>query len=128
MAVDATLWMPSGMDSYTKQEHVDAHPDDPHAAAAAAWEDWAAQQEDPDPSTTVASLNTGVQSVTYAGPRSVRAQALERAAWHRARTAVTSVTVGPSFAVADEADYRIDDDTTLDSDDPNNEAVWRWSP
>lgn len=117
--MDGSLWMPAGMDEYARQEHVDAHPDDPHAAAAAAWEDWAAQQEDPDPTTApvIGSMSTGVQSVSYSGARTVKDQALERAAFHRARARVYSAPVGPEFDLWPEV---------LTPDDSGNEALWHW--
>jgi hypothetical protein len=121
---DATLWMPSGMDEYAKQEYVDLYPDDPHMQAAAAWEDWAAQQDDPDPDTMVASMSTGVQSVSYAGPRSARGQAMERANWHRARANAASVPVGPEYAVASEEVYLSSLGYSSDVLDENNEALW----
>jgi hypothetical protein len=102
MAVDATLWMPAGMTSEAKTAHDEAHPDDPHAAAAAAWEDWAAQLEAAAASSTTAeieqvvqSVTTGAQSVTFAPGKTLTSQALDRATWHRARARVYSVQVGP---------------------------------
>lgn len=102
MAVDATLWMPAGMDAELKTAHDEAHPDDPHAAAAAAWEDWAAQLEGAAASSTeatvdqvVQSVTTGAQSVTYAQGRTLTSQALDRATWHRARARAFTVQVGP---------------------------------
>lgn len=121
---DATLWMPSGMDQYARAEYVELYPDDPHMQAAAAWEDWAAQQDDPDPSGMVQSMSTGVQSVTYAGPRSARGQALERAAWHRARARAYSQPVGPEYATASERDYLAGFASTATADDSGNEALW----
>ena len=92
MAVDATLWMPSGMDDGEKAEHDANHPGDPHGAAADAWESWTAQLTAAeatgaagDVTQTVASVSTGAQSVSYAGQSiSPASQARTQAAWHRA--------------------------------------------
>lgn len=100
--MDVTTWMPAGMSSDEKQEHADAHPDDPHAAAAAAWESWAAQQQEDEATAALAgvrSVSTGAQSVTYDGPRTASGRAAQRAAWHRARARVYSAQVGPSFQI-----------------------------
>lgn len=124
MANDAMLWMPSGMDEYAKQEYVDLYPDDPHMQAAAAWEDWAAQQEDPEPGTVVSSMSTGVQSVTYGGPLTARGSAMERARWHRARARALSVVVGPEYAATSEAEYLSELGSTTGVPDDDNEALW----
>lgn len=100
--MDSTTWMPKGMDPVEKQEHADAWPDDPHAAAAAAWESWAAQQQEDETTAALAgvrSVSTGAQSITYDGPRTASGKAAQRAAWHRARARVYSVEVGPTFQV-----------------------------
>lgn len=102
MAIDATLWMPAGMDDGEKAEHAAANPDDPHGAAADAWESWASQVEANAASSETAtvdqivqSVTTGAQSVTYAQGRTITSQALERATWHRARARAYTVQVGP---------------------------------
>lgn len=51
---------------------------DPHMAAALMWESYAATLP---PEAPLSSVQTGVQSVTYAGP--FAGTALARAAWHR---------------------------------------------
>lgn len=111
---DSTTWMPPAMDQQAKDYWAAEHPDDPHAAAAAAWESWAAQQADPDPATnpTVRSVTTGAQSVTYDGPTTPAGQAMARARWHRARARAYSAEVGPTYDV----DLRREvDEVTYDS-------------
>lgn len=88
-------WMPPGMDPAEKQDFADAYPTDPHAAAAAAWESWAATLT-AEPS--VASVSTGAQSISYLSGGSDFDVALQRAAWHRARARVSSVEVGGDYA------------------------------
>ena len=88
-------WMPKDMSDVEKQAFADAYPTDPHAAAAAAWESWAAQL-DPEPSIT--HVSTGVQSVSYKTGGSQFDAAMDRAAWHRSRTRIKSVPLGPNFA------------------------------
>lgn len=123
--MDVTTWMPQGMDEYERQAYADQYPDNPHGAAAAAWEDWAAQLDDPDPSTArVQSLSTGVQTVTYRAAGSARSQALERARWHRARASAYSVAVGPRYATAPEAVWTADPGLVDGEDDSANESVW----
>lgn len=90
----STNWMPPGMDPAEKDEFA-ARFRDPHAAAAAAWESWAASLA-AEPS--VASVSTGAQTIAYRGGSSPFDVAMERANWHRARTRVSSVAVGPKFA------------------------------
>lgn len=103
LMVDATMWMPKGMDYGEKAEHAAANPDNPHGAAADAWESWSAQLRSRDaaslgaePPTTVASVSTGAQSVSYSEPKDSAALALLEATWHRARARAYSVRVGPS--------------------------------
>jgi hypothetical protein len=100
--VDYTAWMPTAMPPEEKQEHADAWPDDPHMAAAVAWESWAAQQQEDEATAATAgirSISTGAQSVTYDGPRTASGRASARAVWHRARARAYSVDVGPTFQV-----------------------------
>lgn len=135
---DATLWMPSGMDDGEKAEHDEAHPGDPHGAAAAAWESWAAQLAGTEatgqaPTSGVLSVSTGAQSVTYAEARTAGGAALQQAAWHRARSAAGSVVLGPIYEVNTEVGYRQDTgvmpgDVLLPTNDENNDALWTESP
>lgn len=127
MAVDATLWMPNGMDDGEKADHDAAHPGDPHGAAAAAWESWAAQlgaaaTDGPE----VVSVSTGAQSVTYARG-GTSGQALTRAAWHRARAKAEAVALGPQYGVTTEVQYFADDGSNPGDPRPNdesNDALW----
>lgn len=86
-------WMPKGMDPAEKQAIADSY-DDPHMAAAIAWETWAAQM---DAEGNVTSINTGAQSITYAKGSSPFTVAMERATWHRNRATVRSVNVGEHY-------------------------------
>lgn len=116
MAFDVTTWMPPGMDQTAKDYWAAQHPNDPHMAAAAAWESWAASNPEDIASGTgvgVKSVSTGAQSVTYDGPRTVFAQSMERARWHRARARATSVDVGPQYAAEWRSGER--DEVTYDS-------------
>lgn len=116
MAFDVTTWMPPGMDQTAKDYWAAQYPDDPHMAAAAAWESWAASNPEDIASGTgagVRTVSTGAQSVTYDGPRTVFAQSMERARWHRARARVYSTEVGPQFAREAVAPER--DEVTYDS-------------
>lgn len=136
MAIDATLWMPSGMDAEEKTEHDTAHPGDPHGAAAAAWESWAAQLNAAeatgvagDVTQTVASVSTGAQSVSYAQGQSVTpsSQARTQAAWHRARSKAESVPVGPQHYGVSEGTYLSDIGTVpgaTTGNDESNDALW----
>lgn len=87
-------WMPSDMLDADKDRFVALHPDDPHAAAAAAWEAWAATKA---PEPVVGSVATGAQSISYMKGFSEYSACLERADWHRARAKVRSVAVGPLY-------------------------------
>ena len=98
--LDPTSWMPAGMPTGDKDDIAAAYPGDPHAAAAVAWEVWAATVQD-DGTVGVQSVTTGAQTVTYAGSSGsgVVGDALRRAAWHRSRARVRSVEVGPTSDV-----------------------------
>lgn len=126
--MDPIDWMPEGMDPADKQEYLDAHPDDPHAAAAEAWEAWAASME-PTGADGVRSVSTGAQSVTYEGNGSgAYGVALSRANWHRTRARVKSVPVGNAYAeaapVAAPAPYSLRTTNAPAIDDSNRDAVW----
>jgi hypothetical protein len=97
---DPKAWMPTDMLDSDKQYFITLHPEDPHAAAASAWEAWAATLES---EALVASVSTGAQSISYAKGYSASQSALERASWHRARTKVVSVALGPQY------EYRLED-------------------
>ena len=91
---DSTTWMPPNMDQAAKDYWAALYPDDPHAAAAAAWESYAATLE---ATGAVDSVQTGAQSIRYAGASSPAMEAAKRATWHRARSRVRSVEVGPTL-------------------------------
>lgn len=102
--LSAQAWMPDGMLQADKDALAAAHPDDPHLAAALAWEAWAAagagvpagQQQG---SLGATSVSTGAQSVSYAdgyGPGPV-GEALRRGAWHRSRAKARSVDLAPLY-------------------------------
>ena len=82
--------MPPAMDDARKTEYAAAYPDDPHAAAASAWEEWAALMA-ADP--TIKTAGTGAQSVTFVEGKSAFKQAETRARWHRTRAKARSVPV-----------------------------------
>lgn len=83
MSIDPKLWMPPEMDPADKQGYLLAHPDDPHTAAAEAWEAWAATLT---VSAPVLSASTGVQSASYGdGGSGAFQEAQARARWHRTR-------------------------------------------
>lgn len=137
MAIDATLWMPTGMDDGEKAEHDENHPGDPHGAAADAWESWAAQLTAAeatgvaeDVTQTVSSVSTGAQSVTYSSGQSVTpsSQARVQAAWHRARSKAESVPVGPQHYAVAEGTYLNDigslPGATTGGNDESNDALW----
>ena len=88
----STSWMPPGMSEDEKDGFVRAAPNDPHMAAALAWESWSATLA---AEASVASVSTGAQSVTYRGGSSPFDVAVERANWHRSRARVKAVQVGP---------------------------------
>ena len=101
--MDCTAWMPADMDPALKDEFAAAYPDDCHAAAAAAWEHQAATVADDTGGTAgVTAVSTGAQSITYRDDgygSGARGDALRRASYHRSRTRVRSVQVGPSYEV-----------------------------
>lgn len=135
--MDPMDWMPEGMDPADKQEYLDAHPDDPHAAAAEAWEAWAASMP-PTGADGVKSVSTGAQSVTYGGNGSgAYGVALSRASWHRTRARVKSVAVGNEYGEAAPAETapapyaaRTMNVNRPAVDDSNRDEVWHtgWSP
>lgn len=91
-------WFPAGMDPADVTALLEAYPGDPHAAAADAWEDYAASLA---PEAEATSVSTGAQSVTYSGRSSAAGVALDRADWHRRRANVKSVKVGPEQEFSD---------------------------
>lgn len=99
--LDPKAWMPDGMSVADKDTLIAAHPDDPHRAAAEAWEAWAASLTDPAESGGLGatSVSTGAQSVGYSDRYGTGAvgDALRRAAWHRSRAKVRSVDLGPQY-------------------------------
>ena len=106
-------WMPPGMTEDEKDSWTEAHPDDPHAAAAAAWESWAAQM-DTSALDGASAVSTGAQTVSYAkGGAGAWSQAMSRADWHRARARVKSPKVGPSHVYGT---LEVDTDRDTDSD------------
>ncbi len=110
--LDPKAWMPDGMTQADKDALIAAHPDDPHRAAAEAWEAWAASlgTAGGDGTRGATSVSTGAQSVSYGdsyGGGDV-GDALRRAAWHRSRAKPRSVEVGPQYGV--EAHWWDDED------------------
>lgn len=94
---DPRSWMPAEMLTADKNYFLSLHPDDPHAAAAEAWEAWASTLPDGQDSL-VQSVTTGAQSITYvAGGASPLKNAQARAIYHRSRSNITSVIVGPNY-------------------------------
>ena len=91
----SVAWMPPGMDPADKQAFEDAYPGDPHMAAAAAWESWAAVLT---AEPVVANVSTGAQSISYKVGGNDFEVAMERARWHRTRARASSVEVGGSYA------------------------------
>ena len=94
-------WFPPNLSDEEIQEYLDEYPDDPHAAAAAAWEDYAASLPLPDGGITaegVESISTGAQSVRFGknGGGQLGA-ALDKADWHRARAKVKTPQYGPQY-------------------------------
>lgn len=86
---DVTKWMPSGMEQSEKDAYARRWPNDPHRAAAQAWEDWAARM---DVAPVIMTASTGAQNVSYAPDgHSAFQDANARARWHRARCKAYSV-------------------------------------
>ncbi|MCL2585997.1 MAG: hypothetical protein FWE35_26480 [Streptosporangiales bacterium] len=85
---DWELWAPpidppddGGLPRAVAQQIADDHANcDPHLIAALQWEAYAGMLP---PAPAVASVSTGVQSVSYASGGDGAALALARAAWHR---------------------------------------------
>ena len=88
-------WMPSSMSSADKDAFAALFPTDDHAAAAEAWEAYAATLAVEPP---VASVSTGVQSISYEKGWSDFDAALDRAQWHRSRAKGVSIEVGGTYA------------------------------
>jgi len=81
----------AGLPAARAQQIADAvWDDDPHLCAAIMWEEYAATLP---PAPAVASVQTGVQSVSYGAPTpgGELGLALGRAAWHRSFCSVQSV-------------------------------------
>lgn len=94
----ALRWMPQDMPLGDRLDYLSAYPDDPHRAAAMAWEDHAAALQDTaDGQGGVTSVSTGAQSVSYSDGYGTgsRGDALRRAAFHRARMKPLAVQVQP---------------------------------
>ena len=106
--MDATKLMPSQLDNAVKDELAALYPDDPHRAAAEAWEQYAAML---DAEPELASVSTGQQSVSYAVGSSSYSAAMKRATFHRSRARARSVQVAP------ERDVVIPTDDVTDLDD-----------
>jgi hypothetical protein len=88
---DATAWMPPELPEEQKRLYLLEYPDNPHGAAAAAWEDWAGTLP---VSAPVLSASTGAQSASYGDGGSSPFQiAQSRARWHRARAKAKAVDV-----------------------------------
>lgn len=127
---DPKAWMPKDMLDADKDYFTTLHPTDPHAAAAAAWEAWAATL-DADP--TVEKVQTGAQAVWYGKGGSASAAAWDRASFHRARAKVVSVPVGPQYRYQDvtNGDYEIeylDEDGNVHKAIPTQTIKHWWMP
>ena len=100
--LDPKAWMPEGMSLADKETLATAHPDDPHLAAALAWEAWAATRHSTGDGGSMGaqSVSTGAQSVAFGDGygSGEQGEALRRAAWHRARSKPRSVDLGPLYA------------------------------
>lgn len=90
MFIDPTTWMPKELPDDIKKAFADQYREDPHRAAAEAWEFYAGQM-DPEPGIIRAS--TGAQNVAYKEALGKFHQAEGRARWHRARMRGRSVAV-----------------------------------
>jgi hypothetical protein len=125
---DVTTWFPAAMDAGRKAEiaAIEGYQDNPHLAAAVAWEEYAATQEVEYGAASVVSVSTGAQSVQYgaSGPGSA---ALARANWHRARAKVESVPLGPDH-IRQPVGYRVwlDDEGIIEEYDGDTEHVTLW--
>lgn len=89
---DSRKWMPRLLDNAIKDELWALYPDDPHRAAAEAWEQYEATQE---PTDQVVSASSGDQSVTYGALSGIG----KKIAFHRSRQRPLSVPVGPDHLV-----------------------------
>jgi len=99
---DAKAWMPSDMLEADKTYFLGLHPNDAHAAAAAAWEAWAATL---DADGRMQRVQTGAQTVWYEKGTSAASAAMDRAAWHRTRAKISSVPVGPKYVYSDVGEH-----------------------
>lgn len=97
-------WMPSALTDDEKDAFAEAYPDDPHGAAAAAWESYSATLPI---GPTVTGVSTGAQSVSYATGYQEADAAAKRGAWHRARSKTTTVQVGGDYEWGWTADDRV---------------------
>lgn len=93
-------WMPVDMLTSDKQQFAARHPQDPHRAAADAWEAWSATLPVATTGSDATSVSTGAQSVSLSG-LGVASGAMGRANYHRARARVRSVRVGPAHTTHD---------------------------
>lgn len=88
-------WMPPSLSPEEKDGFAAAFPNDPHGAAAAAWESYAATLP---AEAAVTGVSTGAQSITYAKGSSPFADAQARADFHRARSCPYTTPVGGDYA------------------------------
>ena len=91
---DPKAWMPKDMLDADKDYFLTEHPNDPHMAAAVAWEAWGAHLAD---EPIVSGVHTGAQAISYAKGYAAAQSAMERASWHRSRSKVMSVVAGPKY-------------------------------
>lgn len=89
-------WMPKDMLDADKDFFIENNPGDPHAAAAEAWEAWAASLDGSNDSP-VTHVATGAQSITYASGASPTRNAQARAVYHRARARAKSFELGGPY-------------------------------
>lgn len=97
--MDVLDWMPPELSVEERAAFAEQHPDDDHAAAAAAWEAYAATLPISG-HDGVKSVATGAQSITYNTGGGAHAQAMSRANWHRSRSRARSVALGPTYGAA----------------------------
>ena len=102
MAFDPTTWMPPDMPPLEKAMWAARYPDDPHRAAACAWESWATSlmaEAGFSTAGVVTSKSTGGQSVSYDGVLTEYDAANQAAQYHWARVLSAAVS-SPDYPTA----------------------------
>ena len=130
MSLDPLDWLPPDMDPVDGQALLDSYPGDPHRAAAEAWEGHAAALE-VGAGDNLASVSTGSQTASY-GPygSGARGAALQRAAWHRARSRAQTTNLGPTYTrtAGTTPGVPVPLTRTTMRDDSNDERFWKAAP